>query len=346
MSETENRGFHPTLAEDHPYIFIDGCMQAWPDADFENAHLHGCTVFGVTAWLPQLPVNRALEGLMYWHLVARRHPDVSVIRTVADIRRAKLQRGAGLLLASQCGAFISDKLHRIEAFYRLGLRMMIPAYSANNQVSGGCLDRGDVGLSRFGQLVVEECNRVGMLIDCSHLSRRSSMEIIDQSLHPVLFSHSNAKALVANPRNIDDEQILACSARGGVIGLTPWGPLVMREDQSQRPVLADFLDHIDHITDLTGSADHVALGTDMSLGSYAHATAEPWGTPRYADVVGRYNQLVGGTSRSPLRFCDGFSMYPDILTVIEGLQARGFSDVDTAKILGENFLRVAEQVWK
>ena len=81
-------GFHSVVEEDHPYIFIDSCMQIWPDADFAVAHKHGVTAYGVTAFEPNDPLERVLEQLMFWHLVARRHPNLFVATTADDIRRA------------------------------------------------------------------------------------------------------------------------------------------------------------------------------------------------------------------------------------------------------------------
>ena len=175
------KGIHPVLEKDHSYVFIDSCMQIWPDAPYHNAHRHGVTVYAPTAWDPHMPVDRALEGLMYWHWVVRENPGLFIVTRAKDIPAAKKDGRAGLLLASQCGDFIGDRLHRIEAFYRLGLRMLIPAYSLSNRICGGCLDRVDGGLTSFGGLVVDECNRVGLLLDCSHLGRRTSQEIIERS---------------------------------------------------------------------------------------------------------------------------------------------------------------------
>ena len=126
--------------------------------------------------------------------IARQHPNLIVVRTAEDIRRAKREGKAGLLLASQDGDWIGTKLHRIEAFQRLGLRMMLLAYSRSNQLCDGCLDRTDGGLTRFGELVVEECNRVGILLDLSHTGRRATLDIISRSRHPCVFSHSNPSA--------------------------------------------------------------------------------------------------------------------------------------------------------
>ncbi len=340
------KGLHPVLAEDPPYVFIDSCMQIWPDADFANAHLHGVTAYAVTAWNPHLPVDRALEGLMFWHSIARAHPHISVATGTDDILRAKKKRETTLLLASQCGDFIGTELHRIEAFTRLGLRMLVPAYSATNRICGGCLERTDGGLTAFGRRVVAECNRVGLLLDCSHVGRRSSLEIIDQSHVPVVFSHASAKALADNPRNIDDSQIAACAAKGGVIGLCPWGPLILRKNRTSRPTLDDFIEHVDHTAQLLGSTENIGIGTDMSLGTYPDHEHDPWGAPEYKDVTSAYDIQISDNIRSPLRMVDGFSNYAEVLNFADRLKRRGFEEEDVRKILGENYLRVFNAVWK
>jgi membrane dipeptidase len=334
------------LKREWPYIFIDSCMQMWPDADFANAHRHGVTAYGVTAFEPNDPVTGALEQLMFWHLVARRHPNLRVATTADDIREAKRQGRAGLVLFAQGGDFIDRKLHRIEAFYRLGLRVMIPAYNRTNAICDGVLDRTQGGLSRFGIRVVEEANRVGLLLDCTHVGRRSSLEIIERSAAPVIFSHSNPNRLADNPRNIDDEQIRACVARGGVIGTVSWGPLVMPPGARARPTLDMFLAMIDHVVQLVGDAAHVGIGTDLSLGSYPRHESDPWGDAEYPNPSAEYGRVVTPDIRSERRMVEGFDDYAQVADVADGLRHRGYSDADVGNILGGNYLRVFSEVWK
>jgi membrane dipeptidase len=340
------KGIHPILEKDHPHIFIDSCMQIWPDAQFQDAHRYGVTSYAVTAWDPYADLDQALEELMFWHLISQKYPDLSIAYTVEDIKKAKNDKKATLLLVSQCGDFIGYKIHRIAAFYRLGLRMLIPAYSLSNRICGGCLDRTDQGLTSFGKLVVEECDRIGLLLDCSHLGKRSSLEIIAHSKQPVVFSHSCTKALADNPRNITDEQIKACAEKKGVIGLSPWGPMVMKTGQTKRPTVDDFIDHIDYVAQLLGSTDNIGVGTDMSLGTYPDHEYDPWGSPTYKDVTGVYDKHVTPNIRSPLRMVDGFSNYAEVFNFVTKLRKRGYENTDVNKILGGNYMRVFSYVWK
>ena len=157
MSSTGTRttgGFHSLLAEDHPYIFIDSCMQIWPDSDFPNAHRHGVTAYAVTAWDPHAGVAEALQHGMEWHRIVRQYPNLLLAETAEDILTAKREGKAALILAAQGGDFIENKLHRVEAFWRLGLRVMLLAYNATNLLCDGCLDRTESGLTRWVKRVM------------------------------------------------------------------------------------------------------------------------------------------------------------------------------------------------
>ena len=344
LHERPNRGFHPLLEREQPYTFIDGCVQIWPDADLPNAHRHGCDVYAVTAMNPHAGLEASLGAIMEWHRLVREHANLRLALTVTDIREAKAEGQAALLLAAQDGEFIGDDARRVEAFQRLGLRMLIPAYNRDNLLCGGVLEYTDAGLSALGRRVIEECNRVGVVLDCSHVSRRSSLEIIENSTHPAVFSHANPKAVVNNPRNIDDEQIRAIAACGGVIGTVNWGPLIFREGMTKRPTVYDYLDNVDYLADLLGTTDNIGIGTDFSLGSYPPHKYDQHAS-HYKLVMSDMNKYVTTYWRAPERFAEGFSCYPEIVDVSELLRERGYAERDVEGILGRNFLRVFEQVW-
>jgi len=173
------------------------------------------------------------------------------------------------------------------------------------------------------------------------------MEIIEQSDDPVVFSHSNAKEVVDCYRNIDDEQIKACADNGGVIGLAPFGPFTRKEGQTEWPTIDEFMDHVDHVVEITGSTDHVGIGTDMSLGTYPDHESKPWGEPDYisSSHVDAYSDYVTGDVRSPKRALRDFNCYPQVTNFIAELEERGYTDEDIGKMLGENYLRVFDEVW-
>jgi membrane dipeptidase len=339
-------GFHSILDEETPFIFIDTTMQIWMDADFANAHRHGVTAYLVTAWRPHADFEGAVADGMEWHRIARQHSNLIVAVSVNDIRLAKRESKAALVIAAQGGDWIGRELHRVEAMARLGLRQLLLAYNATNQLADGCLDRTEGGLSKLGVRVVQECNRAGILLDGTHTGKRSTLELIDRSEAPIVFSHSNPSAIAPNPRNIDDEQITACARRGGVICLAPWGPLVLRDEMKHQPSLDDFIDMIDHVANLTGSADHIGIGTDMSLGSYPFHDTDPWGAPDYVNPFEEYGRRITADPRSPKRSLDGFSDYAEVVGLAARLEERGYSGEDIGNVLGENYLRVAERAWR
>ena len=173
---SHGKSVHTVLNQDPAFIYVDPCMQIWPDGDLDVAHRHGVTVYGVTAWDPHADARAATDGIMYWHGVAQENSNLLIVKTVEDVRNAKRAGQAGLLLAAQDGDWVGYNLGRIQAFHGLGLRMMLLAYNASNQLCDGCLDRTDGGLTRLGERVVEECNRVGIILDCSHTGKRATLE--------------------------------------------------------------------------------------------------------------------------------------------------------------------------
>jgi membrane dipeptidase len=215
----------------------------------------------------------------------------------------------------------------VEVFYELGVRQMLFAYNRNNLAGGGCHDQ-DVGLTDFGRALVKEMNRVGMIVDCTHCSFKTAMEAMELSAAPVIFSHSNARSLRDHERNIREEQIVSCAAGGGVIGTTGIGLFVGADGAT----IDGLVRHIDHMVELVG-ADHVGVGMDSVLvvdenARFAPSDRSYWPESQYPET---------GTDCLPP---EGFP------SLTQALLVRGYSDKDIACILGGNFLRIAQKVWK
>ncbi len=228
-----------------------------------------------------------------------------MIETVDDIAHAEESGRLGIFFDIEGANAIADQISLIELYYDLGVRWMLMAYNRNNRVGGGCLD-DDTGLTAFGRDVVAEMNRVGMLPCCSHTGKRTALDVIALPKSPVIFSHSNPRAVFDHPRNIDDEMIRACAERGGVIGINGVG-LFLGHNDVRSAMLAR---HIDYVAQLVG-ADHVGIGLDYVF-AQGCAMAEPEQIPEIAEELGRL----------------------------------GYAPSDVHKILGLNFLRIAREVWK
>ena len=248
-----------------------------------------------------------------------------LVETADDIERAKREDKLGIVFHFQGTNPVNYDINMISTYYHLGIRHMLMAYNLRNAVGDGCKERTDEGLSRFGVQLVEEMNRVGMVVDCTHTGHKTSMEVMEVSKAPVVFSHSNPKALKEHPRNIADDQIKACAKTGGVMGVNGVGIFLGDNDNSTEQQLR----HVDYLVQMVGP-DHVGFALDFAIQS---ATSSP------------------GTLNPP---APGDVPWPDIKYVqpeqmpgfTEGLLKQGYKETDVRNILGGNWLRFAEQVWK
>ncbi len=255
---------------------------------------------------------------------------VVIIKTIADIDSA---RAAGKLAVSfdiEGVNALNGDIGMIAQYHDLGVRQMLFAYNLNNMGAGGCHD-DDTGLSAFGKAAVSEMNRVGMIVDCSHVGRKSTLEIIDYAQKPVVFTHSNPVALCDHQRNIHDDQIKACAQSGGVVGVNGMGIFLGDNDISTKT----FANHVCYIADLVGP-EHVGFGLDYKpaqkhapdLGTILRSRPDYW-------PVGQKYDTRGIKLFTPQSMAD----------VVAILKYRGWSDADLRGYLGGNFRRVATSIW-
>ncbi|MDH3449922.1 MAG: dipeptidase, partial [Gammaproteobacteria bacterium] len=141
-----------------------------------------------------------------------------LVDKVDDIDRARAVGKFALSFDIEGMNALNNDVNMVSVYHALGVRQMLFAYNLNNAAAGGCHDE-DTGLTDFGRAVLREMNRVGMIVDCSHAAYRTTMDLMNESSEPVVFSHSNPAAVWNHQRNISDEQIRACAATGGVVGL-------------------------------------------------------------------------------------------------------------------------------
>jgi membrane dipeptidase len=250
-----------------------------------------------------------------------------MVETVADIERARASSRLGVVFDVEGGRALKGDVAAVARFYELGVRWMLLTYNRRNELGGGCLDVENEGLTDFGRAVLDEMCRVGMVPCCSHVGERAATEVLERSTLPVIFSHSNARAVWNHPRNITDDMIRACARTGGVVGINGIGPMVGSGPVSVEGVLA----HVSHVADLVGP-EHVALGLDYDFEVHDE------GTP----TLDRQFYIPSTL------FPDGFSIMPpeQIGALAAGLERRGWSSTNVAAFLGENLRRVATASWK
>lgn len=285
----------------------------------------------------------ALEQIDLIHRMTEASPVLELARTAADVERIHRQGRIASLIGIEGGHAIEESLGTLRQFHALGVRYLTLTHSATLSWADAATDsaRHD-GLTRFGEEVVREMNRLGMLVDLSHVSPATMHDALRVSEAPVIFSHSSARALADHPRNVPDDVLAALKENGGVVMINFYsgflepsaaqamsqmfevqrrfreqyagdGEAAMRayrEWQRQNPIargtLATAADHIDHIVKVAG-IDHVGLGSDF-------------------DGVTSLPEGLEDVSRFPMLTAE--------------LLRRGYSDADVRKILGGNILRV------
>lgn len=291
--------------------------------------------------------RRALDMIDYVYRAVERYPnDLMIAYSTADIRRAKQQKKIAALMGIEGGHAIEDSLMALRNFYRLGVRYMTLTHNNTNNWADSCCDEAKHnGLSEFGKEVVREMNRIGMLIDVSHISDKTMSDVLDISTAPVIASHSSARALADRTRNIPDELLKRIAKNGGVVMVNFFPVFIdqkaveavqerearlkpefeqLREKYKDSPdrfeeerlkllaahplpptALSVLVDHFDHIAKVAG-IDHVGIGSDFD-----------------------------GVPSLPIDMED-ISKLPNLTYE---LLRRGYSEKDVRKILGENFLR-------
>ena len=257
------------------------------------------------------------------------------VKTVDDILSAKLENRTGIIFGWQNAAPIGNDLSRLRLFHELGVRIIQITYNERNLLGNGCYERVDDGLSRFGLAAVKEMNKLGILMDLSHVGDRTTMDTIENSDGPVAITHANARSQIDHPRNKTDEAIRLLAERGGVIGANAFPMFFERGFNTD---LEEYLDAIDYLVQMVG-ADHVAIGTDFCMEqprSFFEWLFMSQGTIPATDVP---------YTPEPYQHLRGFADPSDWVKVAEGLLNRNYSESDTKKVLGENWLKLFGQVW-
>jgi membrane dipeptidase len=287
------------------------------------------------------------------------NPDKYVlVDRFADIERAKKEGKLAIVLHFQGTNPVEGDIKLIEVYHRLGIRHMLMAYNMKNLVGDGCMERTNDGLSRFGVALVEEMNRVGMIVDVTHTGHRSAMDAFEVSSAPVIFSHSNPAAVWDIPRNVKDEAIKACAKTGGVMCINGVG--VFMGDNDGSPAM--MLKHINYVAELIGP-ENVGIGTDYVSDGWgrepfearAATPADPAVGARQTTFGGRFNQMDLHQS-AHLHASGGDSIGPDwrdihyigpeqMPELTELMLKQGYSEKEVRGILGENIMRVAKKIW-
>lgn len=238
-----------------------------------------------------------------------------VCRTVPEVRKAFADSAFASVFMFEGADPISWSMKELRVFYEAGLRCLAPTWSRSTIFAHG-VSFGDAlpetGLTPLGRRLVAECNRLGIILDVSHINPAGFWDMIEESQQPIIASHSNAKAVSPHVRNLDDDQIRAIARKGGTIGIN-FANMFLRPDMKRdadTPVEV-IAQHFDHVLGLVGD-EHISFGTDFDGTDVPEAVKDAAGLP----------------------------------AVCRALQARGYSEASLERVCNGNFLRVAGAVWK
>ncbi|MGG5215755.1 dipeptidase [Rahnella variigena] len=302
-----------------------------PAADLNNLQLWrdaGVHYLSVDVGFDVLPWEQTVRNLAaFRHWILDHADDYLLVNQPEDILTARAAGKLAITFDIEGMNALDGRVEMVEFYHHLGVRQMLFAYNRNNLAGGGCHDE-NAGLTSFGKEVIDEMNRVGMFVDVSHCSLQTSIEAIEYSRKPVIFSHSNPKAVHAHGRNISDEQIRACVNNGGLIGVNGIGEFL----GDSAPDAALFARHVDYLIHLAGPR-HVGIALDyafpvgnVSTGEILAAHPEYWPAEEYSG--------------------EGGYVHPSALEEVAGhLLQSGHSEKVIRNVLGENFLRLAREVW-
>ena len=236
-------------------------------------------------------------------LVEKNHRFLSIARTPADLYADKRQGRHSIMLGIENGLALNGQLQNLNHFAQRGIVYMTLCHNGDNDIcdsARGCNTHN--GVSQFGQQVIREMNRLGIMVDLSHASERSFYDALNISEQPIVCSHSSCRALCDHPRNLTDEQMRALAAKGGVMQITMYNGFLVKDGEA---TVQDALRHLEHAIQVMG-IDHVGIGTDFD-----------------GD---------GGIR--------GMASSSEMLNFTRQLLARRYNENDIQKIWGGNFLRV------
>ena len=299
-------------------------------------------------------VKRADDQIAAIRALAYEHPDVWQLATSADdVRRAVQDGKIAALLGLEGGYAIDEKLENVQRYYDLGVRYMSPAWTVSTSWAGSSGDEAGAtrGLNEFGKSVVREMNRLGMMVDVSHVSDKTFWDIVNTSTKPVVATHSACRAIANVPRNLTDDMIRALAKTGGVVNVIFYPGHI-------EPGLSDLQHRLDvEIAPLVqeasanepGGAVHKKIARDRVREREYSRRLPPVYVSRVADHIDHVVKLVGvdhvgiGSDFDGIQYTvSDLATVADLPNLTKELLRRGYSASDVEKILGGNMLRVME----
>jgi membrane dipeptidase len=301
-------------------------------------------------------MKRADDQIAAVRALAEKHPETWVFATSAgDIRNAVEQGKIAALMGLEGGYAIDDKLENVKRYFDLGVRYMSPAWSVSTSWAGSSGDEvgRTRGLNDFGKNVVREMNRLGMMIDVSHVSDPTFWDIVNTSTAPVVATHSACRALADVPRNLTDEMIRALAHTGGVVNVIFYPEhLEPGWSQKKKQVDAEIAQMVQQASaDEPGDAVHKKMARDRVRQREYAQRLPPVNVARIVDHIDHIVKLVGvdhvgiGSDFDGVQITTtGLATVAELPNLTKELLNRGYSETEISKVLGGNMLRVMDAV--
>ncbi|MBP3039067.1 membrane dipeptidase [Bacillaceae bacterium Marseille-Q3522] len=256
--------------------------------------------------------------------------------TVEDIRYAKKHNLKAGIITSQETNGLGTRIELLDSLYDFGLRILQLTYNTQNYIGAGCAEKSNAGITNFGIAFIERLNELGIVADTGHCGKQTTLDACKYSKKPVIASHTGVKKIYSHMRCKSDEEIKAIANTGGVIGVfaMPW----FVHGDPDHTTIDHVLDHIDYIVHLVG-IDHVGIGTDWPMSDVT------WSLIYFKEHIAPKLGFAKGNGPSTETII-GMEKYSYFINFTRGLVKRGYSDTNIKKILGGNWLRIFEEVWK
>ena len=314
-------------------LIIDGLVISnWSRDIFLDMQKGGLTAANCTCSVWE-GIRGSMDNLATWKRMFEANGDLILqVRTTEDIHRAKQEGKTGIILGWQNTSGIEDRIEYLALYKDLGVNIMQLTYNTQNFVGSGCYESVDKGLSDFGRDAIDEMNRLGILVDLSHVGAMTSEDAIRHSKKPVAYSHCAPAGLKSHPRNKTDEQLKFIADAGGFIGVTMF-PAFLRAGTDA--TVEDYVEAMDYVIDLVGE-DCVGFGTDFTQGqdqAFFDWLMHDKGDGRELTAFGKIVNPLGIRT---------IGQYPNLTAT---MQTRGWSDAKVQKVMGENWVRVLKEVW-
>ena len=316
-------------------IVIDGLVISnWSRSVFEDMRAGGLTAANCTCSTWEGFYDTMMNVARLKRQIEEFDDILMQVHCVDDIHRAKADGKVGIILGWQNMSGIEDQIPFLRVFRDLGVLVMQLTYNTQNLVGSGCWETKDGGLSDFGREVIDEMNRLGILIDLSHVGSQTCRDAIAYSRRPVAYTHVAPSGLLDYSRNKSDEELRFIADHGGGVGVAiyprflPWGA---------DTTLENCVEAIEYVINVVGE-DCVGIGTDFTQDQ----SAEWFDRLRHDKGYARLLMPGKGTTAPRPHGLSALKDYPNLTAAME---RRGWPESRIRKVVGANWLRLLAEVW-